>query len=217
MNAFNYLLDLLFPPKCPFCQRVMKNEGICSACLKSLPYTIGDAQVQKLPFISKCITPLYYKDSVREAVLRYKFRGSQSYKKYFSDLICECLENNLDCGDIHVISYVPLSRKRQRKRGYNQSQLIAEQLSAKLHIPVKPLLKKIRNNPPQSKTANASRRAANVQGVYELLQNADVKGKNILLTDDVVTTGSTVSECARVLKKAGAHKVYAVAIARHAD
>lgn len=116
-----------------------------------------------------------------------------------------------------MISWVPLSKLRQHKRGYNQAKLLAEGIAKSVDLPLAPCLVKTRNNPAQSKTKSAAERSRNVVGVYRLKDKVDVKGKNILLIDDVVTTGSTLSECARILRKAGANKVYCATIARHLD
>lgn len=213
----NFVLDIFYPPKCIFCRSIIKEGWICDKCRATLPYVTGDALVQKFTYISKCIAPLYYENKVRDAILGYKFLNERSYHKYLGELVSNCVEKELDTGDIDVISWVPLSRKRLKKRGYNQSKLIADVVSKRLGIPGKPLLKKIRNNPAQSRTTSASERAVNVKGVYEVEKNAELEGKHILLIDDVVTTGSTLSECARVLRLAGAKKVYCAAVARHRD
>lgn len=217
MGLVKWFLDLVYPPKCVFCEKVLKNGRICTDCLKDLPYTAGDAVSQKLPFIDSCIAPLYYEDKVRESILRYKFFGMQAYSAEYGEIMSEFIDNNLDCGSIDVISWVPLSRIRLRGRGYNQSQLVGSDISKRLGLPKKALLVKTGNNKPQSRTSSAAERAKNVSGMYRAADAEYVKGKTVLLIDDVVTTGSTLSECARVLKKSGAKCVYCAAIARHRD
>lgn len=216
-RTLDFVLDTIYPPKCIFCGCILKEGWICNECLVTLPYTTGDAIVQKFTYISKCLSPLYYEDKVRDAILRYKFFGEQAYSIYFSEILCNCIANELDTGDIDVISWVPLSRKRMRKRGYNQAKLMAVRISKELGIPGKELLRKIRNNPAQSGTSSAKERAVNVKGVYRARSGISLEGKHILLIDDVVTTGSTLSECARVLRIAGAEKIYCAALARHRD
>lgn len=104
-----------------------------------------------------------------------------------------------------------------RKRGYNQSELIAAEASKRLELPCNALLKKIKDNPAQSSVNDRKKRTDNVSGVYKVINEELVKGKYILLVDDVVTTGSTLSECARMLCRAGAKEVYCATIARHED
>lgn len=217
MKFFDRVLDWFFPSKCVFCRRVLDNTDICGECAAKLPYTKGDAISQKLPHIKNCISPLYYDGVVREAILRYKFWGLQVYAHRFGLIMADCIENNLDCGDIDVISWVPLSRKRLRKRGYNQAQLLAEVISDKLNIPCTATLKKIVDNPAQSGTKSSGERQKNVKGVYALGSNTDLTEKAVLLIDDVVTTGATLSECAKTLKDAGALYIYCATIARGRD
>ena len=217
MKLLEAALDWLFPPKCVFCRKVLENTGVCGECVKKLPYTKGDSIVQSFPHIKKCVTPLYYDGTVREAILRYKFWGMTVYADTLGAIMAECVENNLDCGDIDVISYVPLSRKRLRKRGYNQSHLLAEAISRRIDVPMAETLIKIADNPAQSGIKSREARAKNVKGMYAVMDTELVKGKAVLLVDDVVTTGATLSECAKTLRDAGALYVYCTALARRKD
>lgn len=217
INIFDYILSLIYPPKCVFCGTVIDKSDICEECEKTLPYTKGDSIYQKFPFVDKCISPLYYKDYVRRAVLRFKFAGCSCYSRRLGGIMSECAENNLDCGSIDMVSCIPLSRKRMHDRGYNQAELLAKEISKKVGVEYLPTLKKIRHNTAQSTIKDSKQRAANVIGAYRVIDAEEVKGKYILLVDDVVTTGSTVSECARILKKSGAKAVYCVTLARRED
>ena len=116
-----------------------------------------------------------------------------------------------------MISWIPLSKKRLRQRGYDQARLIAEEIAAKTGLPCRQLLQKVKNNSAQSLTRDAKQRRENVAGVYALDDGADVSGLRILLVDDVVTTGATMSEAARILRKEGAKSVFGVTLARHED
>ena len=217
IKIFDYILSLIYPPKCVFCGMVIDKSDICEECEKTLPYTKGDSIYQKFPFVDKCISPLYYKDYVRRAVLRFKFAGCSCYSRRLGRIMSECAENNLDCGSIDMVSCIPLSRKRMHDRGYNQAELLAKEISKKVGVEYLPTLKKIRHNTAQSTIKDSKQRAANVIGAYRVIDAEEVKGKYILLVDDVVTTGSTVSECARILKKSGAKAVYCVTLARRED
>lgn len=217
IKFFDYILSLIYPPKCVFCGTVIDKSDICEECEKTLPFTKGDSIYQKFPFVDKCISPLYYKDYVRRAVLRFKFAGCSCYSRRLGGIMSECAENNLDCGSIDMVSCIPLSRKRMHDRGYNQAELLAKEISKKVGVEYLPTLKKIRHNTAQSTIKDSKQRAANVIGAYGVIDAEEVKGKYILLVDDVVTTGSTVSECARILKKSGAKAVYCVTLARRED
>lgn len=208
-----YLLDLIYPPRCPFCTHILK-EGeywCCVKCEAVLP-KCGKNSIQNFHGF-KCYSPLYYKDSVREALLRYKFGGHNSYYYSFAHYISECVdftENRFDC-----ITWVPLNRKRLKNRGFDQSQLIAEELSEISGVPCKKLLEKTVNNNPQSSSGSKESRIKNVTGVYSL-GKFEVP-KNVLIIDDIVTTGSTLSECVKVLVSGGAESITAATVARHED
>lgn len=217
MSVFDSILDLVFPRKCIFCGKVIKRNDICNECREKLPYTKGDEITQKLPYVSACVSPLFYENEVREAFLRYKFSNEQAYAAKFGRFMADCVKNNLDYEGIDVISCVPLSKKRFRKRGYNQSRLLAKEISERLGIPEEELLRKIKDNPAQSKTKSSKERLINVAGVYSMQKGADVERKTVLLVDDIVTTGATIAECARILRRAGAERVFAVTYARRRD
>lgn len=217
MKILDLIAHLLYPWKCVFCESVLKDTDICRECEEKLPYTVGDSAMQKFPFIDKCVSPLYYKDKVRASVHRYKFGGCSAYSRRYAALMSDCVENNLDCRSIDVISWIPLSKKRLRQRGYDQARLLAEEIAAKTGLPCRQLLQKVKNNSAQSLTRDAKQRRENVAGVYALDDGADVSGLRILLIDDVVTTGATMSEAARILRKEGAKSVFGVTLARHED
>ena len=216
-NPLKYLFDIIYPPKCVFCGRVLKSSDLCDECRQSLPYTSGESIYQKFPFVDKCVSPFFYKDNVREAVLRYKFGGSSCYSRRFGAIMSECAENNLDCGGIDMVSCIPLSRKRLRKRGYDQAELLAREIAESIGVPYVGTLKKIKNTAAQSTIRDRKKRAANIAGAYTVPKPDEVCGKHILIVDDVVTTGSTMSECARMLRKSGAKAVFGISLARHED
>ena len=215
MKCIDILLDLLFPRKCAFCRRLTQNGAvICPRCREKLPYTNYAAR-QDFPHLDGCYSPLYYTDEVRQSLLRYKFGGLRMYASVYGEFLAKCIdENRISCDSI---SWVPLSRRRLRQRGYDQARLLAEDLSARLSVPCLPTLRKNRNNPRQSATGNAEKRRRNVKGVYAAMPEADLDGKTILLVDDIVTTGATLSEAASVLQKAGAASVIGLTLARRKE
>ena len=214
MKLIDFILDLLYPPKCVICQKLLNyhNRYTCTYCEKELPFT-KNGGLLKGNFFTACISPLYYEDKVRESLLRYKFYNRTSYAEYYGILIAECVEEYID-SHVDIITWVPLSKKRLRKRGYDQAQLLAEVVSRQLNIPCIPLLHKDRNTKPQSRTGSAEKRKTNISGAYSTRNHEEIRGKTILLIDDIVTTGSTFSECARMLGMTGAEKIYCAAAAR---
>lgn len=211
------LLDLLYPPRCAFCHRLVESSAvtICENCRKALPYTTNGGR-QKADFVAACVSPLYYEDDVRESLLRYKFHGATGYAKAYAPLMADCICNDLE-QEYDLITWVPLSRRRRRRRGYDQAQLLAEAVAAELGTAAVGTLKKIRNTEAQSRTGSAEKRRANISGAYRVPEPALVSDRRVLLIDDIVTTGSTLSECARTLGLAGAERVLCATVARHRD
>lgn len=214
MKMFDWFLELLFPSKCTFCREILdeKHTDICPKCQKELPYT-KNGGLLKGNFFTACISPLYYEEKVRDALLRYKFHRMTVYADCFGSLIAECAEEYID-SHVDIISWVPLSRRRLRKRGYDQARLLAMEVSKRLEIPCVPTLKKTRHTKPQSRTGDMAKRRSNISGAYTAINKEMIEGKRILLIDDIVTTGSTFSECSRILGLAGADRVYCAAAAR---
>ena len=210
------LLELCFPTRCIFCRRLSRaGVPVCPACLRRYPDLPPAAQVQKLPGLESCLSPLRYAGQVRAALLRYKFRDCSGYAPVFGNFMRKCLdENGISCDSI---TWVPLSARRLRRRGYDQARLLAEAIAAGAGIPCAALLEKQRDTPAQSGLRSREARRKNAAGAYRVREGADVAGKRILLADDIVTTGETLRECARVLKAAGAKSVTAVTAARTND
>lgn len=215
MKFISSLLDWLFPSRCAFCRRLTQDRAaICPRCRSKLPYC-GPAARQFFPHLDECCSPLYYVDEVRSSLLRYKFGGASMYAEIYGEILAKCIdENHISCDSI---TWVPLSRQRLRKRGYDQARLLAVATAKNLALPCVPMLRKIRNNPAQSGTGNAEKRKQNVKNVYAALPDAPIRGKRVLLVDDIVTTGATLGACAEVLRKSGADSVCAATLARRKD
>ena len=211
------LLDLLFPPKCAFCRRLVKsnNNLLCPACRANLPYT-EDGGAQHGDFFRLCVSALYYEDTVRQALLRYKFQGSSGYAGTFGRLLADCIRANLR-GQYDLISWVPLSRERLRERGYDQAMLLAQAAALELQDVAVSTLDKVRNAEKQSGVGSAEKRRANISGAYRVADAELIQGRRILLIDDIVTTGATLSECARTLLEGGASQVVCATVARGRD
>lgn len=213
MKILEYILDLLYPPRCPFC-RGLTNGGqlICRACRRALPVVPRAAQEKRVDGLARCCSALFYDGGVRASILRYKFGGAAAYCRAYGEILAACIdENDISCD---IITWAPISRQRMRRRGYDQAQLMAQELSRLTGVPCARLLKKTRNNPAQSGTNSRAARYRNVKGVYAPAPGAAIAGRRVLVIDDVVTTGATLSECAAVLKAAGAAEISALTLAR---
>ncbi|MEM5770133.1 MAG: ComF family protein [Bacillota bacterium] len=215
MKLWTGVLDLLFPPKCPFCQKILEDPArlLCPSCQSSLPWLSGGAAERKVDFSDGCFSPLAYRDVVPEAIHRYKFSRIQAYGVPFGALLAQCVRENLDeLPD--GLTWAPLSRSRLRERGFDQAELLARAAGKALSVPVFPTLCKAKHTKPQSELGEAGERRANALGAYTLLPGTDVQGKRLVLVDDVVTSGATLSECARVLRQSGAARVWCAALAQ---
>ena len=212
MKLLEALLNLLFPPKCPFCGKVLDRPGICPNCEKVLPWTDDTQGLREGPGGLRCAAPLWYEDLAREGLLRFKFRGACAAATPLGELVARCAAERFS-GEFDTVTWVPVSRKRLRKRGYDQAQLLAEAACRLWDTKPVRLLDKTVDNPAQSGLTEAAARRANVLGVYEPCPDAVIEGKRILLIDDICTTGATLAECARVLRDAGAADVVCVAVA----
>ena len=209
------LLDLIFPPKCVFCRSVLKNgeEGICGKCCDSLPFTSGAAVRQTGNFFEFCVSPLMYEGHVRDSILRFKFKGKSEYAETYGKLLADCIRENL-AGMYDVITWVPLSSQRKKSRGYDQAMLLALAAALELDDIACETLRKHTDVQAQSGLSDKAERRANISGVYEAVDPELVAGKRVLIIDDIITTGATLSECSRVLLTAGAEKVYCAALSR---
>ena len=217
MSIRGALLDLLFPPKCAFCARIVRpgGSGTCADCWDKLPRTGAQCR-KKGDYFTLCTAPLYYEGKVRESLLRYKFGGARSCAAAYAPLVAECVQREFP-GGFDLLSWVPVSRQRLRKRGYDQAQLLAEELGKLLDVQPVAVLEKVRHVPAQSGMGSAEKRRANIIGAYRALTPDKLEDKRILLVDDIVTTGATFSECAKTLLRAGAQQVLCAAVARDRD
>ena len=202
------VLDLLFPPRCAICAK-SGIRGVCPRCESALPYT--DRPLRTGAF-GRCAVPLRYEGAVRDALLRFKFQGGRSAAVGFGALLARCAAEELS-GEFDLVTYVPVSEQRRRSRGYDQAKLLAVEAAARWDTKPVALLRKVRDNPAQSGLESAAQRRENVRNVYAA-QNEDVlRSRRILLIDDILTTGATLSAAAEALLRAGAAGVVCAAVA----
>ena len=212
MKLIHWIWNLLFPPKCVLCGKLLKKEetDLCRSCRVEAPeYPSGK---RKLQFLDSFAAVWYYEGCVRKSLLRFKFHNARSYAIPYGRILAMRLlrehPEGFDC-----ITWVPVSSLRKFRRGYDQVELLAKAVGRELGMQPVPLLKKVRNNKQQSRITGSAERRANVLGVYRVTHPEDIRGKRILLLDDILTTGATAGECARVLLTAGAKEVHCAVIA----
>ena len=212
MKLTETILNLLFPPKCPFCLKVQDRAGVCAACEKTLPWTEEGEALREGPGGLRCAAPLWYEGQAREGLLRLKFQGAASAAETLGELMARCAAEQFG-GEFDTVTWVPVSKKRLRQRGYDQARLLAEAACRQWAARPVELLRKTVDNPPQSGIRDAAARRANVLGVFEAVHEEQVSGNRILLLDDICTSGATLTECVRVLQEAGAARVVCVTAA----
>ena len=205
------LLNLLYPPKCPFCGALSPGgeASLCPRCEQALPWAEGTFSAQGF---DSGVFVLYYEGAVRESLLRYKFGGCSGYAGVYGPLLAQRIAEGLG-GRFDLISYVPVSRWRRATRGYDQSALLARAVARCYGVQPVVTLHKRRQNRTQSQLHSADARRANVSGVYTPVGPERFAGQRVLLIDDIVTTGATLSEAARTLRAAGAADVVCAALA----
>ena len=211
MRLLDWLLDLIYPPKCVFCGGLLHSgeTDLCGKCRHSLPNF--DGSVKRGKYYRQCWPVYTYEGAVVESIHRFKFGGMQQYAAAYGRLIAAML---LRCRvEFDVLTWVPISPKRRRKRGYDQSWLIAKTVAGELKVPCVRTLEKHLDNKPQSRQKDAASRQANVRSAYRSVSPENFAGKRVLLIDDIITTGATLSECSKVLRIAGADEVECAVLA----
>ena len=212
MRLQNRIVNFLFPPKCVLCRKVLETQenDLCRCCREDAPeYLPGK---RKLQFLDSFAAVWYYEKQVRASLLRYKFSGQRSYASAYGRLlamrICQEHPEGFD-----VLTWIPISRLRKLRRGYDQVELLAAAVGRELGLEPVPALRKVRNNRQQSRIRDAAKRRANVLGVYRVTDPERIRNRRVLLLDDILTTGATASEAGRVLLTAGAKEVHCAAVA----
>ena len=209
-KAERSILNFFLPRRCPFCGAVTGKELLCARGEGSLPYT-GERAVEDEGF-ARCAAPLYYDGPVRKAILDFKFGRKMGAVSCFGQMMARCAAEHFS-GEFDAITWVPVSKKRLKKRGFDQARYLAASLCVDWHVEPIETLRKVVDNPAQSGIESPEERRANVLGVYEPVQPERFAGRRLLLIDDIRTTGATLSECVRVLKEAGAKDVLCLTLA----
>lgn len=220
MNFFESIISIVYPPKCIFCQRLLEHSAvlhICSACYAQLPL-IGNMVLktsldEDKNYCDGVVSVFEYTGMVKESLIRFKFYNKPCYYRTYARLLADKIRKMADVKNYQMVLSVPLHKHKEFSRGYNQARLISKALSRILGLPeCSYVLRRERYTEAQS-LLDKQKRNQNVMGAFEVISPKKVKDKNILLIDDILTTGSTLEECSRVLKQAGAVRVFAGVVA----
>ena len=210
------ILNLIYPPKCGICGK-LNQEYLCKKCQKMLENeAIWEIKTNQNPYIyfEELISIFPYENIIRDQIIDYKFNEKSYLYKTFTNFLIKNEKVFEKIKSYDTIIPVPISKKRKKERGYNQSLLIAREISRKANIGLETkCLYKIKNTIEQSKL-NKEEREKNAQNVYELKNGQIIENKEVLLLDDIYTTGNTVNACCEVLKKANPKKIGVLVLAK---
>ena len=204
--------QLLFPPRCVLCFRLLRwhQTDLCVRC--RIVVEAKRPAERKLSRCPACLSALSYEGDARLSIHRYKFQGVTANAPAYGRLMAMRLLGTR-FGQVDLITWVPVSKKRKRSRGYDQTELLARSLARELGFPVAAMLKKITHNQAQSRMKSPEERKQNVRGAYRACIPEGMQSKRILLVDDVMTTGATLTECSTTLRSAGAKQVLCATLA----
>lgn len=226
-----YINSVLFPPHCPFCEKILdfREACVCGDCMQKLPFICE-------PICSRCGKHLngegdlcvdcsknehvykegravwQYKKQVSDSLLRFKYHNQRNYAKVYGEWVVRLFSKWIKERNIDVIVPVPIHKSRMRSRGYNQAFLVAKVLGESLNIPVddESVIRSKKTLP--QKELSVFERMQNIQKSFSL-RNDSFRGKNILIIDDIYTTGLTVDALSFSLIKGGAKNIYFIALA----
>jgi competence protein ComFC len=210
---FSEFLNLIFPQQCKLCKHP-NSKPLCEKCLSNFERFENKQPEITSVFFDSAISGGIYSGRLKETVKLLKYKNGKLLAPYLADFMLNSfssIERNVD-----IVTYVPMSKRKEVSRGYNQSKLLASELSKLIKKPCYELLTRISDNVEQNKS-NSAARHKNIKGAFIVNRKFTNKlpgfGK-VLLIDDVFTTGSTVNECSRVLKIAGVQEVRVATLAR---
>ncbi len=229
----NFILDILFPPICVNCQKSLdKNElTVCQECLLKIHLNTSFfcpvcrarlAENKKTCHLkSQYLLAAVgnYDDPVLQNLIQsFKYKSVKSLAPILTDLLIKYIKNVFSCSSLvigqFIIVPIPLYPRRERERGFNQSKLLVEDLSKKLNLDFHEALVRVKKTLPQAQSKDIEERVKNIEGCFKMKNSELVEGKNIILVDDVFTSGATINEAVKILKQNGAKKILALVLAK---
>lgn len=219
---FKGLITAVFPNTCAVCHTIIdENEFLCDYCMSMLE-NCGEHKMcikcglpkeecrckKDVYFFDAAIAPFFRETTAKNAMYDFKFRKNIRVSRYFAEKMALVVKQYYCDINFDFVTFVPMSKKAIKKRGYNQSELIAKDLSEILNLPLKKHLLKCRNKKRSQFKLNAKQRQENVKDIFYC--DNKLNGQTVLLVDDIKTTGATLNECGKALLSVGADKVYCV-------
>lgn len=226
LKACDIAIRCVFPKRCPVCDKIIPiNEEYCF-CSRKESRKIGDniclhcgceedycvCSAENSVYLPEFAAAYVYDGKIRADILNFKFNNEKHLSKKLATAMAERCANVFCNTDFDIVTFVPMNESSRKIRDYNQSQLLAQEVGKMLFVPTEDLFTKIRQTEAQH-NLGGSERLKNVKDSIALIKCKDISGKNILVCDDVKTTGATLSQCVNVLKKANANKVCCICVA----
>jgi competence protein ComFC len=207
--VFNLIIDLLFPRFCIGCKKM--DTLMCNKCYQTIhfyPFSF-DIQIENNN-LDSLTAMAHYEGAVQSGIQQLKYNSVKDIGTLFGTMIHHTTTFPIP----DIITSTPLHKNRQRERGFNQAEVIAQSLSKSLHVPYHQLLIRTKKTMAQAKTHSKDERLTQLKNIFALHSQApNIKGKTILILDDVITTGATLNECAIVLKHSGCRAIHGLAVA----
>lgn len=211
-NLLQNVLNYIYPPRCPFCGEVMPTLTVCescSPCIEKVPAIAEVLQLLPTTFVDKFYAHSLYEGDVRDAILRMKFENAHSLGAIFGQYMASVLPTQLEDA---IIVPVPQSARRAKQQE-NTALLLAKVISEKTGIPLHTNNLYKQTETKLQHSLNKTERATNLVGAFAIKQSKALAGKTVLLCDDIVTTGATLHECAKIVKEHGAKQVFGICFA----
>ena len=220
MNLFKTILEAFYPNVCLGCSEIIESgDSLCEYCHNMLDITAKDKLCLKCGLRKKkcdcskyifcfdgCIAPFYYSGIAKRMMYRFKFRREEYISDYFAQQMALCIKQNYHNIVFDTVVYVPMGKLRELRRGYNQSKVLAEKISKLLNLPMAEDVLQAKGRRKIQHNLSHDKRFLNVKDKYYC--KIPLKGKTVLLIDDIKTTGATLNQCALQLLKGGALSVY---------
>lgn len=211
-----YLFNLthLFPQRCPYCHKlILPKEIACEKCKSELPVHYA-VRIAKGGY--RCYSPFLYVGKYAKSIKALKFSNRTSYSHSLAHQMSQAIKDIQKEVEFDYITCVPMHKAKLNQRGYNQAKTLALSLAKITDIPYIDTLKKTVNNKEQHR-CDYKERLTNVKGIYKTINCQQIKHKNILVVDDIITTGCTLGECCKTLNHSGAGKLFCVTVCATPD
>ena len=211
-------MGIVFTKRCVLCGEMLPAAGtgkamLCPVCAVEVRQQYRCTRIIRIPGAAEAVAALHYTGKVRNAMQRFKFQHKQHSADWFAAQMLPLLADRLDTWQPDLVTYMPIGFLRLHERGYNQAELLAKAAAEPLGLACTATLRKRAFTPKQSAQKDAAARQKNAEHALRPLESAEVRGKSVVLVDDIITTGATAAAAVKLLREMGAEKVYVLAAA----